>query len=86
MYECQCHRAKALIFSCLLDFADKAVVDVNILLSHTALIGSFVNNDLFNQRIQKLRCQFGGIGVLLDKGNPSLRIDSCSIAVTAGPM
>ena len=77
MYECRCSPAKALTFSYLLDFADKAVADVNILLTHTVLVGSFVNGYLFNQRIQKLRCQFGGVGVLLDKRNPRLRIDSC---------
>lgn len=44
-------------------FADKSVVDVNILLTHTVHDGCFVNDDFLNQRIQKLRCQFGGISV-----------------------
>ena len=69
------HRHSYLSF--LLDFADLAVVDVNILLTHTVHGGCFVNDDLFNQRIQKLRGQFGGVGILFEKLNPSFRIDSC---------
>lgn len=46
------------------------------MLTHTVHGGCFMNDDFFNQRIQKLRCQFGGISILLDKRNPCLRIDS----------
>lgn len=46
------------------------------MLTHTVHGGCFVNDDFFNQRIQKLRCQFGGVSILLDKRNPCLRIDS----------
>ena len=66
MYECLRPFARALISFILLNFADKAVVDVNILLTHTVHGRSFVNNVLFNQRIQKLRCQFGGGGILFE--------------------
>lgn len=54
-----------------INFADKAVVNFNLLLPHTVLaLGSFVNNDFLNQCIQKFSGQFSGIGILLDKVNP----------------
>lgn len=62
------HRHSYLV---LFDFANEAVIDVNILLSNTVLAdGCFMYDNLFNQRIQKLCRQLSGTGVSLDKGDP----------------
>ena len=63
----------------LFDFADKAVVDVNILFMHTIHGDGFANANLFNQCIQKRRCQFGRVGLLLDERNPCFHIDILSL-------
>ena len=54
-----------------IDFADKAIVDFDLLIfeSRTVFHG-FMNQDFFDQGVQKFGGQFGGMGALLNKSNP----------------
>lgn len=63
----------------LLNFSDKAVVNLNLLtLRPVLIIGcAFVYHDLLNQCIQNLCGELGGIRAVFDTLNPLSGIDRC---------
>lgn len=66
------------VYFCLsVDFTNKTVEDFHLLLSDAILVlDCFVDDDLFNQRIQQFSGQFRWISVSLNKRDPLFCIGS----------
>ncbi len=55
--------------------ADKAIVNLDFLVFGAVwVLDGFVDQDLFNQGVEQFRCQFCGVGVLLDEVYPLFSI------------
>lgn len=66
-------------------FADKAVENLNLLLSHTVLTFSgFMNHSFLNESVEQFDGQFRGIGILLDESDLHFGIQSGPVLVHSG--